>query len=77
MVEKSDYFTWMYNKSGQLTVKSAYWLASTVKAEKNLLEVFMLPSLSALKEKVWKVQTVSKIRIFLSKSMRMLSQRLT
>lgn len=49
MVEKSDYFTWMYNKSGQLTVKYAYWLASTVKAEKNLLEVFMLPSLSALK----------------------------
>lgn len=67
--EKDDFFSWNFNRNGQFTVKSAYWLASSLKSEKNLPEATMNPSLNTLKEKVWKVQTSPKIRVFLWKSL--------
>ncbi|CAN7044661.1 unnamed protein product [Brassica rapa subsp. trilocularis] len=69
VVERADYYTWKFNKSGQITVKSAYWLASTTKAKRNLPEAFMEPSVNGLKEEVWKVKTLPKIRVFLWKSL--------
>lgn len=69
VVERADYYTWKFNKSGQITVKSAYWLASTTKAKRNLPEAFMEPSVNGLKEVVWKVKTLPKIRVFLWKSL--------
>lgn len=69
LVERPDFFTWKYNKSGQMTVKSAYWLALTKKAETNLPDAFMEPSINGLKDRVWKVQTLPKIRVFLWKTL--------
>lgn len=69
VVVKQDYFTWKFTKSGEMTVKSAYWLASSLKAEANVLEAFMNPSVNVLKEKVWKVLTVPKIRVFIWKAL--------
>ena len=69
VVDRPDFYSWRHVKSGQLTVKSAYWLASTSKAEEKIPEAFMLPSLNGLKEKVWKVKTVPKIRVFLWKAL--------
>ncbi|KAL0695177.1 hypothetical protein Bca4012_062357 [Brassica carinata] len=67
VIERPDFFTWKFNKSGQMTVKSAYWLASTQKAESNIPEAFMDPSINVLKDRVWKVKTLPKIRVFLWK----------
>lgn len=51
VVDREDYFTWRFNKSGDLTVKSAYWLASSLKAKSKTPETFMEPSTHCLKEK--------------------------
>lgn len=67
VAEKADFWTWKHKKSGLLTVKSAYWLASTLKSEEKVAEAFVKPSINELKEKVWKVKTVPKIRVFLWK----------
>lgn len=68
VTEIDDFYSWKFNKNGQITVKSAYWLASTLKTEMKLPEALMNPSLNVLKEKVKKVQTSPKIRVFLWKS---------
>lgn len=68
VTDKEDFYSWKYNKSGQMTVKSAYWLASSKKIEKNFPEVIDGPSINPLKEQVWKVLTASKIKVFLWKS---------
>ncbi|XP_018514383.1 uncharacterized protein LOC108871860 [Brassica rapa] len=68
VTEREDFFSWRFNKNGQITVKSAYWLASTLKTEEKNPEALMNPSLNVLKEKVLKVQTSPKIRVFLWKS---------
>lgn len=64
-----DTFTWRYNKSGNLTVKSAYWLVRTQKIKDTLPEVLELPSLNPIKEKVWKVPSPPKIQTFLWKTL--------
>lgn len=69
IMERTDFFTWKFNKSGQMTVKSAYWLASSQKSSNNFPEIFMEPSINVLKERVWKVKTLPKIRVFLWKSL--------
>lgn len=66
---KDDFFTWIHNKSGQFSVKSAYWLASMAKFKTNFPDSFEFPSLNGLKERVWKVQKVPKIRVFIWKAM--------
>ena len=69
VVEREVFFTWKLNKSGDMTVKSAYWLASSLKAKEKNTEAFREPSTNLLKEKVWQVKTVPKIRVFLWKSL--------
>ncbi|XP_056841869.1 uncharacterized protein LOC130495000 [Raphanus sativus] len=66
---RQDFFTWKFNKSGELTVKSAYWLASSLKTREQNPEAFREPSTNVLKEKVWKVKTVPKVRVFLWKAL--------
>lgn len=56
-------------KTGELTVKSAFWPASSLKAMEQNQEAFTEPSTNVLKEKVWKVKTVPKIRVFLWKAL--------
>lgn len=36
IVSRSDSFIWKFNKSGSLTVKSAYWLAQSLKINQML-----------------------------------------
>lgn len=69
VVSKEDYASWKYNKSGQISVKSAYWLAADLKRRKNQPQAFVLPSLNGLKEKVWKSQTSPKLRVFMWKAL--------
>lgn len=69
VVERQDFFTWKFNKSGEMTVKSAYWLASSLKIKDQIPEALALPSTNELKEKVWKVKTLPKIRVFLWKAL--------
>lgn len=68
VLSREDFYTWRFNKSGQLTVKSAYWLACDLKTKARHPEVLALPSLNPLKQCMWKVATVPKIIIFLWKA---------
>lgn len=67
VLAREDFFSWRFNKSGNFSVKSAYWLACDLKTKMNHPEVLALPSVNPLKDQVWKVKTVPKIRIFLWK----------
>lgn len=69
VLSRKDFYSWRFNKSGQLTVKSAYWLACDLKTKARHPEVLALPSLNPLKQSMWKVATVPKIRIFLWKAL--------
>lgn len=69
VVSKKDYHSWKFNKSGQISVKSAYWLAVDLKRRKNHPQAFALPSLNGLKEKEWKSQTSPKLRMFIWKDL--------
>lgn len=67
VVWKEDFHLWKFNKSGLISVKSAYWLAFLKKIEMNLREVVRLPSINPLKVKIWKTLTAPKIKNFLWK----------
>lgn len=69
VVSHRDSFTWKHNKSGNLTVKSAYWLAQNLKIQESQPEALALPSLNPLKERVWKIFTAPKIKIFVWKAL--------
>lgn len=63
-----DSVTWAHNKSGSLTVKSAYWLARNQKIKECYPEVLSLPSVNPVREKVWKITSAPKIKTFLWKA---------
>ncbi|CAA7032495.1 unnamed protein product [Microthlaspi erraticum] len=67
VVSKNDFLVWKLNKSGQFSVKSAYWLAYQINKAELLHRAADLPSISTLKEQVWKLQTDPKIQTFLWK----------
>ncbi|XP_010468497.1 PREDICTED: uncharacterized protein LOC104748579 [Camelina sativa] len=62
-----DFYSWKFNKSGEFSVKSAYWLASHSTNQHIRLEANQQPSTNALKAQVWKVHTDPKIKVFLWK----------
>lgn len=62
-----DSFSWKFNRSGNLTVKSAYWLAMDHKIKAHYPETLISPSLNVIKARIWKIPTVPKIRVFLWK----------
>ncbi|XP_013660781.1 uncharacterized protein LOC106365824 [Brassica napus] len=66
-VDREDFWVWRFNHSGNFTVKSAYWLATSTKVSVGRREAESLPFLCPLKEQVWKVITAPKIRVFLWK----------
>ena len=51
-ISHADSFTWIHNRSGNLTVKSTYWLARDQKIKEYFLEVLERPSLNLIKEEV-------------------------
>ncbi|KAG7583540.1 Reverse transcriptase zinc-binding domain [Arabidopsis suecica] len=57
----------LHNKSGDFSVKSAYWLASQSCNLQTRLQAEQLPSTNDLKAKVWSLQTDPKIHVFLWK----------
>lgn len=65
MVWKDDFWIWMHNKSGDFSVKSAYWLACQTTKSDLILEAEMFPSLNGLKTQVWSLQIAPKIKTFL------------
>lgn len=68
-ISHEDSHTWRFNRSGNMTVKSAYWLARNQKIKEIFPEVLASPSLNPIKEKAWKVKTAPKIRTFLWKAL--------
>ncbi|KAG2323607.1 hypothetical protein Bca52824_016820 [Brassica carinata] len=67
MVSRKDSFTWKLNRSGLMSVHSAYCLAREEKIKEHHQEALDVPSVNPVKEKLWKIQTVPKIRVFLWK----------
>ncbi|KAH0852847.1 LOW QUALITY PROTEIN: hypothetical protein HID58_090770 [Brassica napus] len=63
VVSREDFFVWKYNKSGLISVKSAYWLASSLKTSNRLRDVICLPSINPIKEKVWALHTSPKLKV--------------
>lgn len=60
-----DTYAWEYTKSGYYTVKSAYWVQTNVLAvEKESMEITQ-PSLDAIYQKVWNLDTSPKLQHFL------------
>lgn len=69
VVSQEDFHSWRFNKNGNFSVKSAYWLACSLKTQSLQPEAIRRPSLNPLKELTWKVKTLPKIKIFLWKSL--------
>lgn len=67
VVSSPDYWAWKYNKSGDYSVKSGYWLASQSINNKILRDIKMLPSINPLKDIVCNLKTSPKIKSFLWK----------
>ena len=67
VVSKEDFKVWNLTRSGQFFMKSAYQLAFSEKTKVIQPEAFNQPSVNSLKEKVWKVPTLPKIRVFVWK----------
>lgn len=68
-VFREDFFFRRLSRSGNFSVKSAYQLALLEKSKRSQPEAFNQPSLNPLKEKVWTVLTLPKIRVFLWKAL--------
>lgn len=67
VASQEDFFVWQFNKSGDFSVKSAYWLADQEKSMNLRLEANIQPSTLELKKQVWSLQTDPKIKVFLWK----------
>ncbi|KAG2304864.1 hypothetical protein Bca52824_033515 [Brassica carinata] len=67
VVEEEDFWSWHYNKNGDYSVRSGYWLGCQKQRKETLQAAETLPSLNFLKESIWKIKTSSKIKIFLNK----------
>lgn len=65
VVSKDDFHCWEHTKSGDYSVKSGYWFANRSPNNQVFLDAIVQPSLNALKEQVWLVQSAPKIKIFL------------
>ena len=65
---RSDFWIWKFNKSGDFSVKSAFWLVNQSDKE-SVLEAKALPSLNPLKQQVWKISSEPKIKNFLWKAL--------
>lgn len=62
VVWKQDFWVWMHTKSGDFSVKSAYWLACQTQKADLILKAECLPSLNGLKNQVWSLRTSPNIK---------------
>lgn len=65
VIRTNDFWCWDHNKSGDYTVKSGYWLACRLNKPELLQEASQQPSINGLKEQIWSIHTVPKIKAFL------------
>ncbi|CAA7055407.1 unnamed protein product [Microthlaspi erraticum] len=64
-VHLADFWSWKFNRNGDFSVRSAYWLACQFNKTEVQLEAEVQPSFNGIKEKVWFLQTAPKIKTFL------------
>ncbi|KAG2333220.1 hypothetical protein Bca52824_004400 [Brassica carinata] len=69
VINREDFWSWKFNKSGAYSVKSGYWLATKEKNVEMRRRAEELPSVNCLKTKIWKVHSTPKIRLFLWKAL--------
>jgi len=69
LVSQEDFLVWRHNKSGDFSVKSAYWLACQIQNSKVRRDASNFPSINTLKDQAWKLQTDPKIKVFLWKAL--------
>lgn len=67
VTSRDDFYTWKYNKSGDFSVKSAYWLSSKDSVDEVSLNASALPSTNDLKCQIWEIPTDPKLQVFLWK----------
>ncbi|XP_019102134.1 PREDICTED: uncharacterized protein LOC104789987 [Camelina sativa] len=64
VLDQENFFSWCFNKSGEITVKSAYWLVSQSNNTVIIIQANQLPSINVLKSQIWKVHTDPKLHVF-------------
>ncbi|CAA7043074.1 unnamed protein product [Microthlaspi erraticum] len=64
-VHSTDFWSWRFNKNGDFSVKSAYWLACQFNKSDAQREAEIQPSFNGIKEKIWFLQTAPKVKTFL------------
>ncbi|KAL9858668.1 putative ribonuclease H domain, reverse transcriptase zinc-binding domain-containing protein [Arabidopsis thaliana] len=69
LVSQEDFLIWRHNKSGDFSVKSAYWLACQIQNSEVRRDASNFPSINTLKDQAWKLQTDPKIKVFLWKAL--------
>lgn len=69
VTELDDFYSWKHNKSGDFSVKSAYWLASQACNLQTRIHAEQLPSTNDVKSLVWGLQIDPKIQVFLWKAL--------
>lgn len=69
VVDEKDVYEWVHTYWGGYTVKSGYWLACQLECSDVRKECLAQPSLHGLFQKMWKVKTATKIRIFMWKAL--------
>lgn len=65
VVSKDDFWCWELTKSGEYSVNSGYWFASRFNNHQSFHTANLQPSLNALKEQVWLIQTAPKLKVFM------------
>lgn len=66
-ITSEDRYTWDFTKFGLNTVKSGYWVATSLKNKAIKDQEITQPSLDALYQRIWKTKTSPKIQHFLWK----------
>ena len=69
VISKEDFWVWRYNKSGQYSVKSGYWMQNQITNAHLHSEAKALPSINTLKAQVWSLKTSPKIKTFMWKAL--------
>lgn len=60
-----DHLIWAYTNNGSYTVKSGYWFVSNNHVIPLPLRTMIEEVRLSLKQRIWKLQTLPKIRVFL------------
>ena len=68
VVFKEDLWVWIYNKSGEYSVKSGYWMQNQITNARLHTKAKAMPSINTLKAQVWSLKLLQRSRPFYGKS---------